>query len=245
VVGTTVAERVAYLPSLGVCMAFALVLVSPLSSAAEVCDGGDEGSEVFTGAVGESGVVSDASAAEGQHLPEKDSSQAPPIPEVLPVTQEVDGSRRAAADVTTMNGEHAEPLACAGAASTASSGPATVPATAGPAPIQPRATAPIQPRATAGPSWAWWVRLLAFLALLAAFSVKCFSRNMEWTSQRSLWGSAYAVNPGSAHTCQNYAVNLMGGAKAGDLELAAKVLDSVRSFKEVDRVDCDEVQSLG
>jgi len=204
VVGTTVAERVAYLPSLGVCMAFSLAFVTlgnKIKGFGEVVDDG--------GGSGGGGNVDD------------------------------DGSRG--------NDENA----AAGCLPSSSS-------------FQ---------RWGAGRFIARRFPLSWFLCacVTCLFATKCWRRNLEWTSPRALWGSAYAVNPHSAHTCQNFAVTLMttpaqpssqphseqnvkGGSDGGgsdeswqqqqrrkDLELAAQVLDSVRSFAEVDRVDTDEV----
>ena len=67
---------------------------------------------------------------------------------------------------------------------------------------------------------------------------KCLERNFAWTNQVELWASAFAVNPNSAHTCHNYAINL---SLKGDLRQAIKVLEHARGMDELDKVDSDEI----
>jgi hypothetical protein len=236
VVGTTVAERVAYLPSLGVCMGLALLFVGGREEE-EVCDEDCEGS--------------------GDAADDEDGDEA-------------EEKKKNKVDDVINNSENKNESSISSSSS--------------------RNNIKISSSSSNNKSkrrlrFGWF----SCSVLLVLFGRKCFERNLEWTSAIKLWGSAYAVNPLSAHTCQNFAVSLMAdpsgessgsssngetnskssvssssssssdnsrvgsGVGSGDggesnnnsrlnnLELAAKVLDSVRSFDEVDRVDCDEV----
>ena len=53
-----------------------------------------------------------------------------------------------------------------------------------------------------------------------------------------LWAAAYAVNPSSAHTCQNYGINL---SINNGVNKAIEVLSHAVDMPLVDRIDCDEV----
>ena len=85
-----------------------------------------------------------------------------------------------------------------------------------------------------------WARWGLWVALATAFSAKSVERNFAWSSSKALWGESFRLNPTSAHTCQNYAIQLSGDGEAG-MRRAAEVLQSVRALPEVDRVDTDEV----
>ena len=67
---------------------------------------------------------------------------------------------------------------------------------------------------------------------------RCLQRNFAWTNQVQLWGAAFEVNPASAHTRQNYGINL---SINNGVERAIEVLEGARRMPEVDRVDSDEI----
>ena len=87
----------------------------------------------------------------------------------------------------------------------------------------------------------WGPRSALFLLIAVAFGYKCHARNLAWTSSLTLWQEAYRVNPGSAHTAQNYAIQLLGSAELDGVAKAVEILHGVRFFCEVDRVDADEI----
>ena len=118
----------------------------------------------------------------------------------------------------------------------------------------------------------WGPRLAVFLLLSGLFSIKCFERNVAWTSQVGLWQSAVDTHGGiplldrhrqstngsvsgeeeqqqekeqntySAHTAQNLAINLSVKGERSSLEQAAAALNVVRELlPEEDRVDTDEM----
>mmetsp|Transcript_44863 Transcript_44863/g.83167 ORF Transcript_44863/g.83167 Transcript_44863/m.83167 type:complete len:219 (-) Transcript_44863:172-828(-) len=69
-------------------------------------------------------------------------------------------------------------------------------------------------------------------------SQKTVERNFAWTNQVELWAGAYSVNPTSAHTCQNYGINL---SITGQVPKAVAVLSGAVAMPLVDRMDCDEI----
>ena len=118
----------------------------------------------------------------------------------------------------------------------------------------------------------WGPRLAVFLLLSGLFSIKCFERNVAWTSQVRLWQSAMNTHGGmplldrhrqstngsvsgeeeqqqekeqntySAHTAQNLAINLSVKGERSSLEQAVAALNVVRELlPEEDRVDTDEM----
>ena len=225
VVGTTVAERVAYLPSLGVCMAYGLLLnatpdawwlpVHELMPFVELVD-----TEMAAVAQQEkAGIGAKLDGDEDETMgvvKNEDDEYAEDVKNKYDNQAKRKGREKGAYDGEKLKSrERKRP-------NSALSG----------------LYRPWNPPVLLLRKRTALAQLGVLLLVLAAMAQRCLQRNFAWTNQVELWAAAHAVNPKSAHTCQNYGINL---SINNGVPQAIEVLESARRMEEVDRVDSDEI----